>query len=493
MVRAPDTNQRQLAAAMSRLRRLEMDECFDPASPKSRPTADQLQVFRDAPNIQHRYVLGGNQSGKSQLGAREGAWVLTETHPYWTRPVEWGDEPLLIIVMGRTTKQIEETLWRKISSYLDPACYKVQRLGGVIQKVTHDNGNTIIFLSHHSDAEAREKVQSFVAHFVWLDELPGSYKLIEELHRRVQARMGRFLATFTPKVINNEIRRLVDAAAEPHARKYRLRAFDNPIYTSDQKESILASLSTASDSYRRTVLDGDWLAGDERVYQFDYDTMVSKPPEYLPTWRHVEVVDPALSSALGLTVWAEDPSTQRWYCILAEYLRGIYVPRRLVEAVAEKTKAYNIVRRRSDPHEVWYIQTAAEMGYHYEGVYKKNERKGELIKTLQEKLGSVLLIAPWCENLIAELEECRWSENTETTHKIVNQHSYHLLDTAQYFADAIPTPDKNTPLGQTFHGWLYTQNEERKKSVEANVKKEEAMRRSQIQRNKRSQRIVGWG
>lgn len=476
-------SQRQLAAAMARLKRLETTACFDPAQPESRPTPDQDKIFRDCPSIAHRYVLGGNQSGKSQLGARETAWVLTETHPYWSRPEEWGDEPLLIIVMGRTTKQIEETLWRKISSFLDPSDYKVQRTGGVIQKVTHTNGNAIIFLSHHSDSEAREKVQSFVAHYVWLDELPGSYKLIEELHRRVQARSGRFLATFTPKAINNDIRRMVDVAAPPYSQKYKLRAFDNPTYTEGQKESILASLITASEAYRKTILEGDWLTSDERVYYFNYDTMVEAPPNYQHSWRHLVCVDPALSSALGLTVWAEDPVSHIWYCVLAEYVKGVYIPQKLVEVVQEKTKIYNVIRRRSDPHEVWYIQTAAGMGINYEGVYKKNERKGELIKTLQQSLGSTIRIAPWCQDLVAELEECRWAESGEA--RIVNGPSYHLLDSAQYFTDNIPRPD-GTPVGNTFHGWLYQANDERKKVAAKKQAKQqkiaEEVRRRQIRR-----------
>jgi hypothetical protein len=212
------------------------------------------------------------------------------------------------------------------------------------------------------------------------------------------------------------------------------------------------------------------------VYYIDQDTMIRAPEGYDFTWRHVESVDPALKSALGLTIWAEDPSTSFWYCIRAEYLRGIFIPAKLVEAVQDRTKQYNIIRRISDPHEVWYIQTAAHMGVspQYMGVYNKSGRKGELIKGLQEKLGTRLYIAPWCEDFIAELQECRWSETSDN--KIVNQHVYHLADSAQYFADNIPSPGAR-PISIPVHQHIYMENEKRKLNLEKKKSEMVRMRR----------------
>ena len=458
--------QRELASAVSRLRKLETDSCFDPNDATSRPTPDQQNVIDDFGIIKHQYVRGGNQSGKSQLSARLISWLFAESKPGWVRPKEWGTEPLLIIVMGRTTKQIEDTLWKKISGFLDPSTYHVQRIGGSIQKVTQkDTQNTILFLSHHSENEAREKVQSFVAHAVWLDEMPGSFKLIEELHRRCQARNGYFLASFTPKVINNEIKKLVDNARLPLAKSYKLRALDNPIYTEEKKGEIVQSLGTMTEAYRNTILEGDWLTSDEAVYMLDHDSMILPPPGYTASWRHVEAVDPALKSALGLTVWAEDPTNSKWYCIRSDYIKGIQDPRELILEVQRRTANYNIVRRIADPHEVWYIQMAAGMGIqpNYIGVWGKNTRKGELIKGLQDKLGTRIYLAPWCQDLVYEFEECRWSETAEN--KIVNASSFHLLDSAQYFADNIPTPIQAAPA-LPVHQVLYEAHIKRKQQKE---------------------------
>lgn len=450
-----------LGMVYSRLRELSLQECFDPSQLESRPTATQQIILDDIASIQYRWVLGGNQSGKTGTGSRETSWVLTETHPVWTRPVGWGDETLLLLVVGRTTKQVEEVLWKKIRGFLEPDSYKEFRTGGILQKVLHiPTGNLILFFSHHGDNEAREKLQAYVAHYIWCDEMPSSFQLLEELQRRVQSKQGRFLATFTPKVVNHQIRRMVDSSTAPYGKKYRLPMLENPVHAGNH-DSILATMSSFSTAYRNTLLQGDWASGEEMVYQFDHDKMVRNPLTlgYSQTnWRHVEVVDPALKSKLGLTVWAEDPQTNFWYCVVATYVSGIYDPSILVDTVHDLTQKFHVTQRVSDPHEVWYIQTAAAKKIMYSGVYKKNDRKGELIKNLQSALGTNCFVAPWCLDFFAEIEDCRWSETTDG--KIVNGKRFHILDTAQYFVDTRPAPDKNYRPA-SHEEWLRRENEKR--------------------------------
>lgn len=495
MVRPVSKQDKLLAAALARYQNMQLRECFDSSNPESRPTESQQEVFDALGVNQFRYVLGGNQSGKTQLGARETAWIFEENHPNWERPSHWGQEPLLILVLGRTTKQIEETIWRKISSLLTPGSYDVKRTGGVIQKVVHkENGNVILFLSHHSDAEAREKVQSFVAHYVWLDEMPGSYKLIEELHRRIQARRGYFLCTMTPKAVNNEIRRLVDSSDGVISRKFRLRMFDNPVYGEEDKQSILASLVAASDSYKQTVLEGEWASAEEMVYHFDYDLVVDDlPSHYSRTgWRHVESVDPALRSKFGYTLWAEQPETGIWWCVVADYISGIYDPVAIYQEMRKRTAPYNVVRRVCDPHEAWYLGTAAADRCQpaYQTPYDKNSRKGELIKQLQHAIGGRVRIARHCVDLIAEFEECRWAESGQSN-RIVNSSSYHLLDTAQYFVDLMPKYEPGIPPGEPWYVTLQKKDEERRRGQESGRSPTGKLTRGRISRGRRSGSGIG--
>lgn len=468
-----------LAVAIRRLELMKLGECFDPVDPQSRPTTAQQEVIDDFGKIKTQWIVAANQSGKSQTCSRLVAWVITETHPSWRRPAAWGAEPLLVLICGRTGKQLEESLWPKIRSFLEPGSYKEVRLGNILQRVELINGNRIIFQSLENPNVAAERIQSYVAHLVWIDEMPPTMKVLAEAMVRRNTRDGYFLASFTPLVVNDEIRRMVDAASPPASKKYRFMMFDNPAYSAPERQAeILASMATLPKHVRDTRLYGEWSINDDAVYYFEYDTMVDMPHGYSPLWRHVESVDPALKSALGLTIWAERPEDGKWFCIKSEYIRGIYVPTALVEAVRERTRNINVVRRIADPHEAWYIHTAASMGLAYMGVHKKNERKSELIKGLQEKLGQQLVLTPESSDLIAEFQECRWSNQSDG--KIINASSYHLLDSAQYFADNIPKFESKIVAG-SWQEWLYKANDQRKV---AEQKKREKWEKVQVRRRR---------
>lgn len=474
------TNQKQLqfaAVALQRLELLRKQEAFDPNNLESKPTAKQQEVFDDFGRIPQQWIRAGNQSGKSQVCAWEVAHVAAENHPTWTRPTNWGTEPLLIIVAGRTGKQIEDSLLPKIRSFLQQGTYKEVRIGNIIQRLEIIDGtgagNRIVFQSLENPTVARERLQSYVAHMTWCDELPPTMELVRELLIRTQARNGYSMFSFTPTVLNVEIQRYVDSLKEPEGKVYRFHMLDNPLYSEPKRRGeLLGRYAHLPEEQQRMIFEGEWLSGDDQVYYFNWQTMVEMPEGYSPLWRHVESVDPALKSALGLTIWAENPKTAVWYCIKAEYIRGIYVPTDLVEAVRKQTEGYNIVRRIADPHEVWYIQTAGSRGISYMGVYKKNERKSELIKGLQQCLGPRIKLTPLVMDTIGvEIQECRWSSKTDG--KIVNASSYHLLDSAQYFADNIPKFEQaEKVLATTWQDYLYQQNEKRKLSIDKQQKKQ---------------------
>ncbi len=136
-----------VAAALRRLEILGKRESFDPNNLESRPTAKQQEVFDDFGVVKQQWIRAGNQSGKSQTCARLITWMLTNSHPVWKRPEEWGSEPLLIIVAGRTGKQIEDSLLPKLRGYLEPGTYKEVRIGNIIQRLELTNGDRVIFQS----------------------------------------------------------------------------------------------------------------------------------------------------------------------------------------------------------------------------------------------------------------------------------------------------------------------------------------------------------
>lgn len=474
-------NKKLLAAAISRKKQLALANCFDPGDVNSEPTPIQLNILKDMATVRHRYVVAGNQSGKSLLAARELAWLFSDTHPFFKYPPKWVGNRLLFLVVGKVGSQIEEELWEnKIKRFLLPGTYKEVRQGGTLQKVVHrKNGNTILFTSHDANKKSQDRLQGFVANYVWLDEMPPTFGILEECHRRIQSLDGRFIATFTPKTKNDKIRKLVDRSDGEFAKKYKMSMLDNPTLSQVEKDRIILSMASYTDAYKNTILYGDWSGGENLVYNLDMDLAVETPEGYHPGWRHLEVVDPALSSKLGFALLAENPASGVWYVVKAEYVTDIYVPTKVVQAVQKKVEGVNITKRVSDS-EPWYVNTASSIGVTYQGVYNKNSRKAELIKGLQERLIVKIKIAPWCTDLIEEFNSCQWAEDVEG--KIVNRSSFHLLDCLQYAADSLPKMVEFT-VGTDWHSQLRAGNEKRKKR-EAEAKKSRIYSGGRLRRRK---------
>lgn len=386
-----------------------------------------------------------------------------------SRPETWGAGPLTIMVIGRVGSQIETELFdRKIKAYLEPNTYTIHRAGGTLQYIEHkQNGNRMLFFSHHNIVEAREKVQAFTTHFIWLDEMADSASFINELKMRLATTGGRMIATFTPLVKSDDVRRMVDTETK-FSVKYKLSMMDNPILREDPDlfERAMAEWPLMTEAERNTRLNGDWYMGDTCVYTFDRDLHVEKPQNYQYSWRHVLSVDPAMSGNTGVSMWAEQPQTGIWFCVDAYYTSGLLSPLHLVDEVEKKHQHVNIIRRVCDPHENWYITTAATMGFKYLTVFNKSQRKKELIKNLQKDIdANMLKVSPNCTSLIDEFISCQYSDTNEE--RIVNSSKYHLLDTAQYFNDLRPKFEPiqtTTPSLEQFERELRQANKAKKQA-----------------------------
>ena len=452
--------QRQLlAAAMRRMDALERVERFDGAVPGSKPTAAQQEVLDDFGRIPVRYVRAANQGGKTQTGARECAWVFEENHPTWKRPEAWGDEPLLLVIACMTLKQFEDVIWRKLKLLLDPSCYKIKRSSAGFEKIINlKNGNEILILSYHNTGDAQDKLQGFVGHWAWVDEMPYSSAIFEEIIRRVASRSGAFLATFTPKVRNDSIRRMVDSAQAPYAKVYRFRMFDNPLYASPEKQAEeLGKMAGLPPNVIATILEGEWTAGESAVYYYNHDVMARIPKGYHASWEHILAVDPANDSATGIILFARDPERGVWYIVKSETFTGVFFPDKIVLEVEARVAGLNVIKRVFDPSAKWFFYAASQLHISYEGVYNKKERKQDLIKGLQAYFATNF-VAPWCVEFIDELTGCSWSETSED--KIIGSQKKHLLDAAQYGIDRLP-PFKPLALASSWMTKLVMDDDKR--------------------------------
>lgn len=478
-----DEKKRILAAALKTKQRLEKNVCFDALKVKSRPTAKQEEVLKDQ---KHRilYVVAGNQSGKSTLGGRLTSWYFQETHPYWKRPnkhechhcgssnieavptaeggeeeyrchdcqgvwADWGNEPLTLIVSGKVSKMVTELWEKKIEPFLEPGSYKVVKDGSTLSSVLNlKNNNKIIFLSHEKAIKSKDKIQSYVAHFVWIDEMPDHYMYLEEAIQRITSKLGRMVVTMTPKTSNPEVRDMIESVDPAIGKKYQFGKLDNPINQSPEKRAIvMAEIAGMSQALRNCILYGDWLDADESVFHLDRDNqIVSLPKDYSTRWEHVASYDPAASGIGGLVIACRAPSSNLWHIVKAKYITGGKAPSDNILAIDRELKPYNIVRKIVDTHESWFLLEFTKLkksGQLHDSTswvaISKHGRKKELITQLQQcMLERRIIFAPELHELFNEFTSAQWAEGRDD--KIKGTQHYHLLDALQYMVDLLPKP-----------------------------------------------------
>lgn len=430
-----DLKKRELLAVLKRQRQAKMSLAIDPYDLESRASPQQQQIFEEQGAVPHQFCAGGNQSGKTSAGGRMVAWFFERNHPYLDIEELWPGDPMLIIVCAKIGNQLADIWDKKIEPFLTPGTYRVYRQGTMLAYCTHmETKSKIVFMTHHNPNEAQQKAQMYSAHFVWIDELTPSVNLVEELQRRVQAKRGRFLMTYTPKIRAPAVKKFIETPTTS-SKIYKLHMFSNPIYKGREDE-INSQLAGLSDDRRAAVLAGDWAYGDHQVFYFDPEEHMANV-EYNNTWAYIVAVDPASAGLAGYTLWtAKHSNALMWYLIDAAYIRGT-APSDLVDEIEGRIAHLPIVKRIADPHEVWFIKEAYKRHQvTYVGPWSKNNRKKELVAQLNEALGTRIMVHPNCREAVEELSSAQYSETDPD--KIQNSKILHIADSMQYFVDCMP-------------------------------------------------------
>ena len=208
------------------------------------------------------------------------------------------------------------------------------------------------------------------------------------------------------------------------------------------------------------------------MYNYNPTQHRADPAHYHPSWPHMIVVDPAASGKAGVMFFAHKPGGTEWFIVRGDYVSGAAASD-LLDEIDEMTAGYNIIRRVSDPHEAWFIKEGHKRKQYYLGVPKKNERKKELIKNLQEALNDgKIKLTGWVPLLVAELESCMWKEGADD--KIIGSSRFHLLDCAQYGVDMLP---KIKDLPEQ-HGWQQQLKLAHRKQVDKRANGTDKVKRS---------------
>jgi hypothetical protein len=384
--------------------------------------------------------------------------------------MDWKKEPLTLVV-GSKTAQLTGEMWdKKIKPFLEGVKIRVEKAGHVVKKVINNDEsspgykNEILFFSHDNAKQASARMQGITVHDVWLDELPDSWKLVEELHQRTAARRSQFCATFTPKTPNPEVRRIIDEGDPSIVSVYRFGMLDNPVYA-NRREEQLKTLEGLSKAMQECILYGNWLDGDEKVFLFTKENnVVDEIRGYDPSWPHVLSVDPAMS-VVGWSVACWSPIEERWFIVKAEYLKADKSedsPKTLINKIERSITKYNVVRRIYDCHETWWMTTAREeYGLRYIPV-RKDKRKKELLVNLIKAVGERrILFVGEMQDCYDELYRAEWHPDKD--HVIKGATHYHIIDSLQYLLDLLPRDVEGIKKPLTYDQELYTLHKKEKK------------------------------
>jgi hypothetical protein len=411
-----------------------------------------------------------HNSGKSRTAGRDLSWFMNREHPYINVTKTWGAAPLLAIVCGADRAITTTILWKKCIKPLltNPSEWHApgeDSDAGVKVARNTRTGDQIVFLSHnHARPDDIKHMFGYDAHAVWIDEMPKEPEVIEELTRRIDARRGRLIMTFTQKTRNPRIQKVVDRMSPEIAHTYRLAKLDNPVY-GDRREEELAKIAHLSPEMQRAILYGDWIESSTKIFNLDYDRVrVPLPASYSQRWPHLVSVDPATETQLGLVVLAGDPESGRWYVVRSMYIGGLYVPTKIVRAVEDVVASMNInvVRRIYDSAAPWYAHQAAEMGFNYIPISDKAGNKDNNLAHLQEGFDSVLHIVQGNDDLESELDSYERSEKNADV--IKNSNAYHLIDALTYGYKCRPqleVRERGLTYDQALHSRIVQESENR--------------------------------
>jgi phage terminase large subunit-like protein len=199
-----------------------------------------------------RLVLGGNQTGKTEVGVAEDLRIALGIDPYQKFPAE--AYPLKIRVMGNDlTKAIGDVLLPKMLKFVPKSELVGVRhfSGGQVQKLIFRNGSSIEFLSYEQETKSYE---GWTGHYVHFDEPPPQDKFVATM-RGLMRYNGKCAITATPLSeawIYDEIF-LKGARGDKDIDIFEFSIFDNKYLP---KEEVLSFVDMVPESEREARLYG---------------------------------------------------------------------------------------------------------------------------------------------------------------------------------------------------------------------------------------------
>lgn len=359
-----------LETALTQLNRFQTDEALallEAVEEKRRkesfvkywtPTAPELKAIQAfTEKLKILAVLGGNRSGKTEVGAAiVAAWALGkryfEGEPgwEWVKDLPIPEPPNTIWAVGLDHNVLQRVIWdekffrgRNHPGFI-PAS-EVVRTSPRENLFELKNGSIVAGMSAES---GREKFQSASVDLIWIDEEPEE-AIFDECYQRTVDCAGKILLTLTP---------LTDIAsgsrtpwvynlhedARPDVKFVSLSVLDNPFIPAEELEKLREKWEGHPEEKAR--LYGEFYQRSGLVYNLFAPATHLVTPRHLPDhWLNVVCIDPA-PTGVTAALWAKADGMGNLY-----FYREYYESNLVVSAHAKNI----LVQNQGRPVDMWLI------------------------------------------------------------------------------------------------------------------------------------------
>lgn len=255
-------------------------------------------------------ILGGNRSGKTELGAFISvAWALGKDYfigepaEKWVNLLPIPKPPVTVWVVGLDFPTLRDVIWGEKLRFGKNHSPLVPKDSSIVTRTNDNeflihfaNGSKIIGKSAES---GREKFQSASVDLVWIDEEP-EVEIFDECYQRTADCAGKILLTLTPLTdIASGVRTpwVFDLyqdflAGQADVEFTKLSVLDNPYIPEDEKLKL--KIKWAGHFEEKARLYGEFVQKSGLVYpQWDQAKHIVKPHPIPSGARRIVSIDPA--------------------------------------------------------------------------------------------------------------------------------------------------------------------------------------------------------
>lgn len=417
----------------------------------------------------NRWALGGNRTGKTEVGAVETVWFARGTHPYKkiTRPTEgW--------VVSLTNEVQRDVAQKKVLSYINPAWIKGVKMregraddpeNGVIDFIlvesVHGGVSTIGFKSCD---QGRERFQGTSKDYIWFDEEPP-LEIYQECVMRTLDRKGYIWGTMTPLKGLTWVYDVIylNKNDDPEVWYIPMSWEDNPYLSKDEIGRLNATLSEEELKARR---DGKFVAITGLVYkEFDENLHVIEPFDVPREWQDTISIDPGLEAPLSAHWYACDHDGNVY--VVAEHYKknwNIEQHMREIERISRELDWKRSPKgrlsclmdaaadQRSLQNEKSVAEVFREVGLDVNTRVNKSKFAGiQRVKlylspkphpdTIRWPNGKPkLFIFSTCKKMLEEIKQYRWKEDVGNGREEPEKKNDHAMDELRYYIMSRPDP-----------------------------------------------------